>query len=66
MVSDDNFLFYMSECNNGSYGLSCNQTCGYCMQSSECHHITGECSDYCQAGYQGTMCDTGSIYFLTY
>ena len=49
-----------SECDDGDYGVDCNEMCGHCLQASDCHHITGECSNICKPGYQGIMCDTGN------
>ena len=53
------FLFSLfSECDDGDYGFGC-EICGHCSEASQCHHITGECSDTCKPGYQGIMCTTG-------
>ena len=55
---------HFSECDDGDYGINCNETCGHCSEASQCHHITGVCSDTCKPGYQGIMCDTGITVFL--
>ena len=52
------------ECDDGDYGINCNETCGHCSEASQCHHITGVCSDTCKPGYQGIMCDTGKEMFV--
>ena len=52
-------LTFVSECDHGYYGVNCQQNCGHCSEASECHHITGECSDTCKPGYQGIMCNEG-------
>ena len=54
--------FGISDCDVGVYGIDCNQLCAHCSEASQCHHITGECSDTCKPGYQGNMCNTGEYW----
>ena len=48
----------LSECDLGTYGDKCNETCGNCEDLSECHHGNGTCLTGCKAGYHGTLCKT--------
>lgn len=49
---------YISACNKGFYGEDCNETCGHCHGTNQCHHVNGTCSSGCAAGYQGDNCKT--------
>lgn len=46
------------ECDVGSYGYDCNETCGHCRDVSQCSNINGTCLTGCDAGYQGDTCKT--------
>ena len=52
--------FVLIACNNGTYGKECNNTCGYCLDQDECHHINGTCVKGCDPGYIGDLCKTGT------
>ena len=45
-------------CNNGTYGLECNNTCGYCLDGDNCSKANGTCIRGCSAGYVGNLCKT--------
>lgn len=47
---------YFLDCNIGSYGIDCEDSCGLCRDVNQCSHINGTCLTGCDAGYQGTMC----------
>ncbi|XP_061192787.1 multiple epidermal growth factor-like domains protein 10 [Saccostrea echinata] len=46
----------MSECDDGKFGLKCDQPCGFCFGKEQCHHINGTCLNGCDRGYQGINC----------
>ena len=52
-------LLLLSECLDGSYGADCNKTCGQCINDEPCLKESGECSNGCAAGFNGTMCNEG-------
>ena len=57
------YMLYILACDAGTYGQGCNETCAYCLDRFQCDHITGECSDQCQSGYIGIMCDAGILVY---
>ncbi|XP_062616358.1 multiple epidermal growth factor-like domains protein 10, partial [Saccostrea cucullata] len=42
-------------CDPGKFGEKCKGICGMCI--GECYHINGTCSEGCQTGYQGDLCE---------
>ena len=52
------FKLWLSECDIGTYGDNCNETCGNCKDQSECHHSNGTCLTGCNDGFQGALCKT--------
>ena len=48
----------LSECDLGTYGDKCNETCGNCQDQTKCHHSNGTCLTGCSAGYDGALCKT--------
>lgn len=52
-------VFFTIECKAGFYGKNCNTTCGKCLNSTTCHHITGSCDKGCDPGYEGLACKKG-------
>lgn len=49
------------ECNKGSFGQNCTQTCGNCF-GKQCHHVNGTCAYGCNPGYKGVYCTKGKKY----
>lgn len=47
------------ECNRGSYGFECNETCGHCRDVNKCLIGNGSCLTGCDAGFKGDVCKTG-------
>lgn len=43
-----------------NFGKSCNNSCGHCVNSSICDHITGVCFGGCGPGYKEPTCDPGN------
>lgn len=41
------------------YGENCSRPCGHCLESKQCHHINGTCTNGCDSGYQGSLCTEG-------
>lgn len=59
---------FITECNTGQYGYNCNQTCGNCLNMTDCSSINGSCVTGCAAGYYGDLCKKGfflSAFFVT-
>ena len=48
-------------CVNGYYGKECNNTCGYCLDLSDCFHINGTCLNGCESGYIGDLCKSSKL-----
>nr|XP_034307867.1 multiple epidermal growth factor-like domains protein 11 [Crassostrea gigas] len=48
---------YITECDGRTYGLNCSQTCGACINNSQCHHVSGMCPWGCKNGFQGIICN---------
>lgn len=38
-------------------------TCGYCLDTDDCHHVNGTCVMGCEPGYKGDLCKAGLCYF---
>lgn len=56
-------IFIRLECIAGYFGDDCERICGYCLDNTTCHHVTGSCSIGCQPGYQELNCTKGySLY----
>ena len=52
-----------TECDNGTFGQNCLESCGWCVGEKQCHHTNGTCLNGCNAGYQGLNCTEGNFYF---
>ena len=46
-------FFIVQECDKGSYGIGCNETCGHCRDFNQCSKVNGSCLTGCDAGYAG-------------
>ena len=46
-----------AECRAGYYGDNCSTECSSGCQSSQCHHVTGICSEGCLPGWLGEFCN---------
>ncbi|XP_062585669.1 multiple epidermal growth factor-like domains protein 10, partial [Saccostrea cucullata] len=44
------------QCDGWFYGTHCNQSCGWCLNFDQCHHIDGTCFEGCEIGFQGDKC----------
>lgn len=66
LISSANIYTFFSECDFGTYGDMCNETCGKCRDQTKCHHSNGTCLFGCSAGYDGALCKTcmGAQYVL--
>ena len=53
----------LTECNPGTYGENCKESCGYCKDRQACDITNGTCPTGCQAGYGGDICKTGEFFF---
>lgn len=51
-------VFNIEECDRGSYGVECNETCGHCCDVSQCSNVNGTCLTGCDAGFEGDLCKT--------
>lgn len=55
--------FYL-ECQENTYGLRCNETCGHCLNGSSCSPVNGTCEFGCNAGYRNSLCKEGDFYII--
>ena len=54
------FSYIFLGCPPEYYGNECKKACsGHCLNNTVCDHISGICTDGCQAGYVGRLCDDG-------
>lgn len=53
-------LFFFPECDDGTYGLECENACGNCSDGNWCNHMNGSCPNGCDMGVFGDTCDKGS------
>lgn len=51
-----------TECDNGTFGQDCLESCGRCVGEKQCHHTNGTCLNGCNVGYQGLNCTEGNLY----
>lgn len=65
---------FIIECDGNKYGAGCQQSCGSCLRSEQCHHKNGSCLNGCDPGYQGLSCkdsklvthiEMNILYFIT-
>ncbi|XP_052695874.1 scavenger receptor class F member 2-like [Crassostrea angulata] len=45
-----------SECDKGSFGIGCKESCGHCLDVNQCSITNGTCLTGCVAGYKGDLC----------
>ena len=58
-ICELSYVFLLQECSSGTYGKDCIKKCSeYCLDKRSCNHIDGACSDGCQNGYIGDICNT--------
>lgn len=50
----------LTECNEGKFGLHCNQSCGFCLDKGQWHYINGTCLNWCDSGYKERDCKQGN------
>lgn len=56
---------FSEACEAGKYGKACSKSCGACLNSIDCDHITGSCELGCEPGWQKTaQCKTGNSLLL--
>lgn len=51
------------ECDRGSYGIGCNETCGHCHDKNQSSNINGTCLNGCDAGFLEQLCNTRKMIF---
>lgn len=49
----------LADCEIGTYGVDCKESCGHCRDLTKCSYTNGTCFTGCIAGYQGALCKTG-------
>lgn len=49
----------LADCEMGTYGVDCNETCGLCRDLNHCFNTNGTFLNGCYDGYQGAQCKTG-------
>lgn len=58
--------FYITECGDGWYGITCSQQCaGHCRSGISCNHVTGQCDGGCDEGWTEAICDKGYFCDIT-
>ncbi|KAF4525108.1 hypothetical protein B566_EDAN006331, partial [Ephemera danica] len=50
------FLSLFTDCPAGKHGYMCSERCRVICKNQKCDHVTGECTDGCDNGWQGTNC----------
>ena len=55
-------IFFLIECEQFTYGLECNHTCGNCSEGEQCNHVNGSCLKGCEVGVHGDKCDFGKFH----
>lgn len=55
-------MLFFIECIAGFHGENCSFTCGKCLNSTACHHITGSCDQGCDPGFEGLTCKKGTLF----
>ena len=57
-------MFSLLDCFPGYFGNECEQKCsGHCLKNKTCDRIDGTCSDGCEDGYIGKLCnDCKAVY----
>ncbi|XP_078330762.1 uncharacterized protein LOC111117668 [Crassostrea virginica] len=49
---------FKNKCSSGTYGKDCTNKCSeYCLHNKSCNHIDGTCTERCQNGYGGNICN---------
>ena len=46
-----------AECQDGTWGLECAETCGHCVTWHPCNKENGACQVGCEPGWTGVNCD---------
>ena len=46
------------DCDNGTYGVNCNETCGHCLGQSTCIVSNGSCLGGCERWWGDPVCKT--------
>lgn len=49
-------LIIVLECDKGSFGIGCKESCGNCLDVNQCSITKGTCLTGCAAGYKGDSC----------
>lgn len=60
MTNKNSLFFYPIDpqvCSRGYFGPDCRNTCGQCLNVSQCHYINGSCLAGCVHGYRGDYCN---------
>lgn len=55
------YFDHLIACRSGFYGVSCNKTCGKCLNNSACDPTSGACLNGCQYLWSGQNCK-GNLY----
>ncbi|KAI0222457.1 hypothetical protein LSAT2_026310 [Lamellibrachia satsuma] len=46
------------DCDDGNYGINCNESCGHCKKQSKCSITNGNCPSGCEPWYISDACKT--------
>lgn len=61
-----NLIFGFAECENGKYGLNCENNCSHCQQDTQCHNVNGWCLQGCSPGYIGPFCNLCKKFYIKF
>ena len=59
-------VWFVTECEDGFYGLECNTKCVGQCKDGPCNHTTGSCDEGCSDCWTGDHCDTGFRHVLRF
>ena len=53
------YIFALTACKTGEFGVDCAETCGSCRYGEPCGKTDGVCRNGCELGKQPPLCKTG-------
>ena len=51
-------IWFSADCDDGNYGINCNESCGHCKKQSKCSITDGNCPSGCEPWYILDDCKT--------
>ena len=59
-----NLFCIVTECDNGTFGKDCTESCGNCVKDGQCHFVNGTCMNGCVPGFSGPFCIESNIFWV--